>query len=150
MSYRQGGMSSGALFPIDQFPPLIKEAILGEFDGRCPSAWEIIGISDKYWLTLPHIGPQILKRIRSAAHEVTCTPFLRPLSQKSDVELLNTYRYLGQRIKEMQNEAGTIRSELRLRGVNLLAAEDGRSRLSGRRNSERLKGPLNEPQRMKG
>jgi hypothetical protein len=52
------------LFPIEKFPPRVREAILMEFDGRCPSIAEVAEIPDAEWLHLPGIGAGILMAIR--------------------------------------------------------------------------------------
>ena len=57
------------LFPIERFPPRVRDAILMEFDGRCPSIAEAAGIPDAEWLHLPGIGPGILMAIRQVTQQ---------------------------------------------------------------------------------
>jgi hypothetical protein len=55
-------------FPLNAVPPRVRNTILLEFKGRCPSLREVAEISDSYWLETPNIGPTFLEKIRSVIH----------------------------------------------------------------------------------
>jgi hypothetical protein len=52
-------------FPLSAVPPWVRNTILSEFKGRCPSIREVAEIPDSYWLATPNIGPTCLEQIRS-------------------------------------------------------------------------------------
>ena len=71
-------------FPLNSFPSQVKNAILDEFKGRCPTILEVAHIPDAYWLATPAIGPAILERIRSFTH----------VGRLTDAELLDRLDFL--------------------------------------------------------
>ena len=54
-------------FPLESVPSRVKQAILREFKGRCPSMREVAEIPDAYWLATPAIGRKFLQTICDAA-----------------------------------------------------------------------------------
>jgi hypothetical protein len=64
-------------FPLDAVPPRVRNTVLNEFKGRCPSIREVAEISDSDWLATPNIGPTFLEQIRrvtEAPPEPTASP----------------------------------------------------------------------------
>jgi len=97
----RGDMKSGVLFPVGWFPRLVREAILNEFEGRCPTAQEVLSLSDGYWLSVPHIGSQTLNRMRSAAYSVMEAAYQRPLAGKTEAELHSSYQRLVEQMRKL-------------------------------------------------
>jgi hypothetical protein len=56
-------------FPVNHLPSRIRNAILREFDGRCPSQQEVAEISDARWLSTPDIGTGALQKIRALGQD---------------------------------------------------------------------------------
>jgi hypothetical protein len=56
-------------FPLDAGPSRVKNAILNEFKGRCPSIRDVAEIPDRYWLSTPAIGSVHLEKICNVIRE---------------------------------------------------------------------------------
>jgi len=61
-------MEPGDLFPIERCSKRLKAAILAEFNGLAPTYQEILRIPLKEWMTVPGIGPSLLKELQSILH----------------------------------------------------------------------------------
>ena len=83
----------------------MRNTILNEFKGRCPSIREVVEIPDSYWLATPSIGPTFLEQIRSvtdAALQLTAS-LSRP--RLTDAELLD-------RLERLQDELQWLRDQM--------------------------------------
>jgi hypothetical protein len=56
-------------FPLNQLPSRVRNAILREFNGRCPSQQEVAEISDARWLSTPDVGTGALQKIRASGQD---------------------------------------------------------------------------------
>jgi hypothetical protein len=52
-------------FPLKIVRPRVRDVLLREFKGRCPSIREVKQIPDEEWLATPGMGPVSLKAVRS-------------------------------------------------------------------------------------
>ena len=96
-------------FPLEAIPSRLKNPLLREFEGRCPSLREVDQIPDKQWLATPGIGPALLEMIRSitrAGREPTASYAASP--SLSDAELLR-------RLERLQAELQSLEAELKAR-----------------------------------
>jgi hypothetical protein len=95
-------------FPLNAVPPRVRNTILNEFKGRCPSIREVAEIPDSDWLATPNIGPAFLEQIRSvtdAPPEQTASP---SCSRLTDGELLGRLEWLQDELRWLQEQhAGT-------------------------------------------
>ncbi len=98
-------MKSYDLFPIEKFLPRAREAILAEFNGRCPTIGEVAGISDAKWLQLPGFGPGALVVMRQITRGLV--PKAPTRSNMTDAALL------AERDR-LQSELGCLRATARL------------------------------------
>jgi len=95
-------------FPLQAVSSRLRNAILQEFKGRCPSLREVTEIPDGHWLSTPAIGTTHLAMIRSVTDEQP-QPTVRPsLTQLSDAELLD-------RLEWLQEELHWLHDQLRAR-----------------------------------
>jgi hypothetical protein len=97
-------MSLDEPFPLNLFPSQVRNAILDEYDGRCPSLKEVADIPDAHWLSTPAIGPVVLRKIRALSHNEAPAP-----QQMTDAELLRRLAFLQ---KEFQAIQRAVRLEL--------------------------------------
>jgi hypothetical protein len=91
-------------FPLSAVPPRVRNTILNEFKGRCPSIREVAEIPDSYWLATPNIGPTFLEQIRrvtDAPLEHTASPS-RP--RLTDAELLGRLERLQDDLRWLQDQ----------------------------------------------
>jgi len=117
-------MTSDVPFPIGWFPRSAREAILNEFDGRCPTVREVISLPDGYWLSVPNIGFCTLSRMRAVANSAVGPGDKRPLAAKTLAELQATYQHLIGTMRDLQRDVEEIRIEIRHREVCSAAAEE--------------------------
>ena len=102
-------------FPIHSFGLRIRESILDEFGGRCPTVQEMAGIPDSLLLKLPGIGPRSLRKLRSATHGLKLD--IEAIERWSNARLLSERNRLLDEIKHHQDEFKRQQSELRRRIV---------------------------------
>jgi hypothetical protein len=91
-------------FPLNAVPPRVRNTILNEFKGRCPSIREVAEIPDSDWLATPNIGPTFLEQIRrvtDAPLEHTASPS-RP--RLTDAELLDCLERLQDDLRWLQDQ----------------------------------------------
>jgi hypothetical protein len=77
-----------SLFPLEAVPLRLRNVILREFQGRCPSIGEVAQIPDRQWLNTPDVGHrsvEIIHDITDAAQPQTTRP---PGARLTDAELL--------------------------------------------------------------
>ena len=93
-------------FPLNAVPPRVRNTILNEFKGRCPSIREVAEIPDSYWLATPNIGPTFLEQIRSvtdAPPEQTVSP---PCPRLTNGELLDRLERLQDELRWLHESDG--------------------------------------------
>ena len=103
-------------FPLTAVPPRVRNTILNEFKGRCPSIREVAEIPNSYWLATPNIGPTFLEQIRGvtdALHEQTSSISHFRLT---DGELL-------ERLEWLQDELRWLREQIETRLLKLQGAD---------------------------
>ncbi len=94
-------MSLDNPFPLEQVSSRVRNVILREFQGRCPSIREISHIPDKHWLATPGVGSTFLENIRSVADDRPSSPAASFSTQMTDGELL-------ERLESLQKELQSI------------------------------------------
>ena len=107
------------LFPIDRLPPRIRNAVLDEFDGRCPTVLEVACVPDTDWLKAPDIGPVALATLRSLTPGMRRKAGIPTLAGLSDAELLARSKSLRRELSRIQHDLKAHRTELQMRGLSL-------------------------------
>jgi hypothetical protein len=100
-------------FPIDSFGLRIRESILDEFGGRCPTVQEVAGTPDSLLLKLPGMGPTTLRKLRSATHGLKLD--IEAIERWSNARLLSERNRLLDEIRHHQDEFKRQQCELRRR-----------------------------------
>jgi hypothetical protein len=126
-------------FPLNAVPPRVRNTILNEFKGRCPSIREVAEIPDSQWLATPNIGPAFLEQIRSvtdAPPEQTASP---SCSRLTDGELLGRLEWLQDELRWLQEQMETRLLKTARRRLNRrwlkLATQDGSGQQEGAQDS---------------
>ena len=126
-------------FPLNAVPPRVRNTILNEFKGRCPSIREVAEIPDSDWLATPNIGPTFLEQIRSvtdAPPEQTASP---SCSRLTDGELLGRLEWLQDELRWLQEQMETRLLKTARRRPNRrrlkLATQDGSGQQEGAQGS---------------
>ena len=112
-------MRESDLFPIQMLPSRIKDAVLAEFHGRCPTVLEVATTPDSHWLTVPNMGRSSLAQLRSATRGVRRKVGIPTLSGLSDAELLAQAQYTERQLRELSSALKSYRTELQMRGITL-------------------------------
>jgi hypothetical protein len=112
-------MHESDLFPIETLPPRIKDAVLAEFHGRCPTVLEVATTPDSHWLTVPNMGRSSLAQLRSATRGVRRKVGIPTLSGLSDAELLAQAQHTERQLRELSSALRSYRTELQMRGITL-------------------------------
>jgi hypothetical protein len=112
-------MRESDLFPIEALPSRIKDAVLTEFHGRCPTVLEVARTPDSHWLTVPNMGCSSLAQLRSVTKGVRRNVGIPTLSGLSDAELLTHARHTERQLSELSSALKSYRTELQMRGITL-------------------------------
>ena len=112
-------MRESDLFPINTLPSRIRDAVLTEFQGRCPTILEVAATPDSHWLTVPNMGRSSLAQLRSVTRGVRRKVGIPTLSGLSDTELLARARHTESQISELGSALKSYRTELQMRGITL-------------------------------
>lgn len=104
-------------FPIEDFPPRAREAILAEFQGHHPTVLEVVRVPDTYWLEVPDIGPTTVAKLRSLTQGMRRKIRLPSLSGLSDLEILARRDFLQAELRRIRGELKANTAELQLRGI---------------------------------
>jgi hypothetical protein len=104
-------------FSLERFSQKVRDAILAEFDGRCPTVRDVIIFPDADWLKVPGIGPVALAELRQVTHNLPLKPRARDLVGRADAELIAEHDRLRSELGSLRKELQAITTELRLRGI---------------------------------
>jgi hypothetical protein len=107
-------------FPIDRFGSRIRESILDEFGGRCPTLHEVAGIPDSYLLKLPGLGLATLRKLRSATRGLANG--VDAIERWSNARLFSERDRLLRELQHRQDEFKRQHRELRCR-LNVISIE---------------------------
>ena len=86
-------------FPLEAVSSRLRNAILREFQGRCPSIREMAQISDRQWLSTPDVGQrsvEIIHDLTDAAQQQMIHP---SDAQLTDAELLERLEWLQKEVR---------------------------------------------------
>jgi hypothetical protein len=98
-------------FPIECCSPRLKTAILAEFNGRSPTYHDILSISPKEWMSVPGIGPSLLKELESllqnppvVAQGGSSTNIADANATNHDADLIEWLEQLQRDLKRLQHD----------------------------------------------
>src|SRR4051812_11389189 len=90
-------------FPLAAVPSWVRQAILYQFNGRCPNIGEAAKVADRDWLKAPGIGPASLEMIRSVISEQQ--PHTASSSARlSEAELLRRLEWLQKELRGLEDQ----------------------------------------------
>jgi hypothetical protein len=99
-------------YPLEELSPRVRQAILTEFGGRCPSIREVASIPDTLWLKLPGMGPKVVARMRSLTRGARRKARLSSLAGRTDAELQAMYDRLINRKNAIDDQLKAVRAML--------------------------------------
>jgi hypothetical protein len=96
-------MRLDAPFPLEAVPPRLRNAILKEFQGRCPSIKEIAQVPDKQWLSTPAVGQRSMEIIHDITDRARPQTTHSPGAWMTDAELFQRLEWLQKEIRWLRN-----------------------------------------------
>jgi hypothetical protein len=106
-------------FPLESVPSRVRQAILSEFKGRCPSVREVAEIPDAYWLATPAMGRRFLQMIRDITHAPGRQADAPVRPRLTDAELLD-------RLESLQRELQWLQATLKAKTRRMPRSRDRR------------------------
>jgi len=94
-------------FPIEGCSPRLRNAILGEFQGCCPTLQEVFSIPTKQWLKVPGVGQTLLTELKAIMQNQVEQTKGRASAQMSDAELMARLERLQRDLKRLCREVQT-------------------------------------------
>jgi hypothetical protein len=90
-------------FPLEAVPPRLQNAILNQFQGRCPSIGEVARIPDKQWLSTPELGQRSVEIIHDITDAVRQKATRALDARLTDAELFKHLEWLQKELRWLQN-----------------------------------------------
>ncbi len=89
-------------FPIERCSSRLKTAILAEFNGRSPTYQDILNLSPKEWMTVPGMGPALLREL----HSIVRNPVAEVVSfeTREDADLMARLEGFQEDLKRLQHD----------------------------------------------
>jgi hypothetical protein len=94
-------------FPIGDCSPRLRNAILGEFQGRCPTLQEVFSIPAKQWLKVPGVGQTLLTELEAIMQNRLEQTKGQVSAQMTDAELIARLELLLHDLKRLSHEVQT-------------------------------------------
>ena len=94
-------------FPIDGCSPRLRNVILGEFQGRCPTLQEVFSISAKQWLKVPGVGQTLLTELEAIMQNRLEQTKGQASVQMTDAEVIARLELLQRDLKRLCHEVQT-------------------------------------------
>ena len=91
-------------FPIEGCSPRLRNAILGEFQGRCPTLQEVFSIPAKQWLKVPGVGQTLLTELEAIMQNQVEQTKGQASAQMTDAELIARLERLQRDLKHLCRE----------------------------------------------
>jgi hypothetical protein len=102
-------MPQGDPFPLDRCSGRLRNAILTEFQGRCPTLQEVASVPHSTWMTVPGIGETLLMELETLIQGLHGEAQAKGASRRrlSDAELLK-------RLERLQRDFNLLRRDVQV------------------------------------
>ncbi len=91
-------------FPIERCSSRLKTAVLGELNGRSPTYQDILSIPLEQWLTVPGIGPALLKELNSIVQSPSVVAEVDSFETREDADLMARLERFQEDLKRLQHD----------------------------------------------
>ncbi len=91
-------------FPIERCSSRLKTAVLGELNGRSPTYQDILSIPLEQWLTVPGIGPALLKELNSIVQSPSVVAEVDSFETREDADLMARLEGFQEDLKRLQHD----------------------------------------------
>ena len=91
-------------FPIEGCSRRLRNAILGEFQGRCPTFQEVFSIPGKQWLKVPGMGQTLLTELEAIMQNRLEQTKGQASAHMTDAELIARLERLQRDLKRLCRE----------------------------------------------
>lgn len=110
-------MLPNAPFPIERCSQRLRNAIVAEFQGRCPTLQEVFSLPAKQWLKVPGMGQTLLTELEAIMQDQLEQTKGRASAQMTDGELIA-------RLERLQRDLKRLRRDLLVRMSDSQARDD--------------------------
>ena len=104
-------MQPSDLFPIDRCSSRLKTAILGEFNGRSPTFQDILSLSPKEWMTVPGMGPALLRELHSIVQNPSAATEVDSFETRQDADLMARLERFQRDLERLQHDLRVLLGE---------------------------------------
>ncbi len=98
-------------FPIERCSSRLKTAILGEFNGRSPTYQDILSLSPKEWMTVPGMGPALLRELHNIVQNPSAAAEVDSFETREDADLMARLERFQEDLKRLQHDLRVLLSE---------------------------------------
>jgi hypothetical protein len=91
-------------FPIERCSPRLRTAILAEFNGRSPTYQDILSISPKEWMTVPGMGPALLRELHSIVQNPSAVAEVASFETREDADLMARLERFQRDLEKLQHD----------------------------------------------
>ena len=98
-------------FPIERCSSRLKTAILGEFNGRSPTYQDILSLSPKEWMTVPGMGPALLRELHRIVQNPSAVAEVASFETREDADLMARLEHVQEDLKRLQHDLRLLLGE---------------------------------------
>jgi hypothetical protein len=98
-------------FPIERCSSRLKTAILAEFNGRSPTYQDILNLSPKEWMSVPGMGPALLRELHSIVQNPSAVAEVASFETREDADLMARLERFQEDLKRLQHDLRELLSE---------------------------------------
>jgi hypothetical protein len=91
-------------FPIERCSSRLKTAILAEFNGRSPTYQDILNLSPKEWMSVPGMGPALLRELHSIVQNPSAVAEVASFETREDADLMARLERFQEDLKRLQHD----------------------------------------------
>ena len=98
-------------FPIERCSLRLRAAILAEFNGRSPTYQDILNLSPKEWMTVPGMGPALLRELHSIVQNPSAVAEVDSFETREDADLMAQLERFQEDLKTLQHDLRELLGE---------------------------------------
>ena len=98
-------------FPLERCSSRLKTAILGEFNGRSPTYQDILSLSPKEWMTVPSMGPTLLRELDSIVQNPSAMAEVDFFETREHADLMARLERFQRDLRRLQHDIRALLGE---------------------------------------
>ena len=97
--------------PTERCSSRLKTAILAEFEGRSPTYQDILNLSPKEWMSVPGMGPALLRELHSIVQNPSAVADVVSFETREDADLMARLERFQEDLKRLQHDLRKLLGE---------------------------------------